>query len=79
MVTDLLLLAQGRAEQGCLFGGVLDPCRLEVASEPAVEVMADGGLPLLASLFPKPQNPLRSLVLEVPAPQPGHGANPAPV
>ena len=38
--------------------------------------MADGDLPLLAALLPKPQNPLGALVLEVPSPQQGHGADP---
>ena len=56
----------------------LDPGRFQVLPEPAVEVMADGDLSLLASLFPKPQNPLGPLVLEVPAPQTGNSADAGP-
>ena len=49
---ELLLLAQGRAEQWGFPGILTDPGRLQVGPEPAVEVVADGDLPLLASLFP---------------------------
>ena len=75
---ELLLLAQGRSEQRRFLRIRLDPCRLEVASEPAVEVVSDGGLPLLASLFPKPQNSLGALVLQIPSPQTGHSADAGP-
>ena len=40
--------------------------------------MADGDLALLAALFPEPQDPLGALVLEIPSPQPGDGADPGP-
>ena len=71
-----LLLAQGRAEQGDVsLGASLEPGRLEVGPEPAVKVVADGDLALLAALFPEPQNALGPLVLEVPSPQPGDGAD----
>ena len=40
--------------------------------------MADGDLPLLASLLPKPQNALGPLVLKIPSPQTGHGAQYGP-
>ena len=56
----------------------MDPGRLQVLSEPAVEVVADGDLPLLASLFPKPEDPLGPLVLEVPSPQTCNGTDPGP-
>ena len=77
-VGELLLFAQGRAEQGRLFGIGFDPGRLEVLPEPAVEVVADGDLPLLASLFPEPQDPLGPLVLQIPSPQPGDRADAGP-
>ena len=75
---ELLLLAQGRSEQWGLLGICLDPGRRQVLPEPAVEVVADGDLALLAALFPKAQDALGSLVLEVPSPQPGDGADPGP-
>ena len=40
--------------------------------------MADGDLALLAALFPEPQDALGALVLEVPAAQPGEGADTGP-
>ena len=40
--------------------------------------MADGDLPLLAALFPESEDPLGPLVLEIPAPQTGDGADPGP-
>ena len=40
--------------------------------------MADGDLALLAPLFPEPQDALGTLVLEVPAAQPGEGADTGP-
>ena len=40
--------------------------------------MADGDLPLLAPLFPEPQDSLGALVLEIPSPQPGDSAEPGP-
>ena len=75
---ELLLLAQGRAEQGRLFGSVLDPGRLQVLPEPAAEVVADRDLALLASLFPEPEDPLGALVLKVPTAQPGDGSDAGP-
>ena len=75
---ELLLLARGRAEQGRLFGGVLDPGRLQVLPEPAVEVVSDGDLALLASLFPESENPLGALVLQIPSPQTGDRADAGP-
>ena len=45
--------------------------RRQVLLEPTVEVVADGDLALLASLFPEPEDALGSLVLEVPSPQTG--------
>ena len=78
-VGELLLFAQGRAKQGGgLFGIGIDPGRLQVVPEPAVEVVADGDLPLLSALFPKPQNSLGPLVLEVPAAAAGDSADPGP-
>ena len=56
----------------------MDPGRLQVLPETAVEVVADGDLPLLASLFPEPQNALGPLVLQIPSPQPGDGADAGP-
>ena len=47
---QLPLLAQGRAEQGRFFGSIVDPGPLQILPEPLVEVVADGDLPLLASL-----------------------------
>ena len=40
--------------------------------------MAYGDLPLLASLFPKPEDPLGPLVLQVPSPQTGDGTDAGP-
>ena len=40
--------------------------------------MAYGDLPLLASLFPKPEDPLGPLVLKVPAAQARHGTDAGP-
>ena len=37
-------VSQGRPEQRGLFGCVLDPGRLQILPEPAVEVVADGDL-----------------------------------
>ena len=74
----MLLLAQGRPEQGRFLGILTDPGRRRVFSEPAVEVVADGDLALLAALFPEPQNSLGALVLQIPTPQTGHGADAGP-
>ena len=41
-------------KRGVSLGSVTDPGCLQILSEPAVEVVADGDLPLLASLFPEP-------------------------
>ena len=49
--------------------------RRQVLLEPTVEVVADGDLALLASLFPEPEDALGTLVLEVPSPQPGDRAD----
>ena len=75
---ELLLLAQGRAEQWGFPGILTDPGRLQVGPEPAVEVVADGDLPLLASLFPEPEDPLGPLVLQVLSPQTRHRSDPGP-
>ena len=40
--------------------------------------MADGGLALLAAVFPEPQDPLGPPVLEVPSPQKGDSADAGP-
>ena len=58
---ELLLFSQGRPEQGRLLGVGVDPGRHQVLLEPAVEVVADGDLALLAALFPKPQDALGAL------------------
>ena len=63
---ELLLFSQGRPEQGRLLGVRSDPGRLQVLLEPAIEVVADGDLALLAALFPEPQDALGALVLEGP-------------
>ena len=78
LVGELLLFAQGRAEQGGFLRIRIDPGRLQILPEPAVEVVAYGDLPLLASLFPKPEDPLGPLVLEVPSPQTGDGTDAGP-
>ena len=78
LVGEFLLFSQSRPEQGSFPRIRLDPGRRQILPEPAVEVVADGDLPLLASLFPEPQNALGPLVLEVPSPQPRHGADPGP-
>ena len=70
--------SHGRPEQGRLLGVRSDPGRLQVRLEPAVEVVADGDLALLASLFPEPQDALGTLVLEVAAAQAGEGADTGP-
>ena len=75
---ELLLFSQGRPEQGRLPGIGVDPGRHQVLLEPAVEVVADGDLALLAPLFPEPQDALGALVLEVAAAQPGEGADTGP-
>ena len=75
---ELLLFSQGRPEQGRLLGIGVDPGRLQVRLEPAIEVVADGDLALLAALFPEPQDALGALVLEVPAAEPGEGADTGP-
>ena len=72
---ELLLLSHGRPEQGRLLGVRSDPGRVQVRLEPAVEVVADGDLALLASLFPEPQDALVALVLEVAAAQTGQGSH----
>ena len=51
---------------------------MQVRLEPAIEVVADGDLALLAALFPEPQDALGALVLEVAAAQPGEGADAGP-
>ena len=64
--------------EGDSFGSASDPGRLQILTEPAVEVVAYGDLPLLASLFPEPQNALGPLVLKVPAAQARHGTDAGP-
>ena len=71
-------LPRAERNRGVSLGCVLDPGRLQVVPEPAVEVVADGDLPLLASLFPKPEDPLGPLVLQIPSPQTGDGADAGP-
>jgi len=73
-----LAVSQGRPEKRGAFGVGVYPGRLQILPEPAVQIVADGGLPLLAPLFPELQNPLGPLVLKVPPPQPGDGADPGP-
>ena len=75
---ELLLFSQGRPEQGRLLGVRSDPGRLQVRLEPAIEVVADGDLALLAPLFPEPQDALGALVLEVLAAEAGEGADAGP-
>ena len=64
--------------RGVSLGSAVDPGRLQVRLEPAIEVVADGDLALLAALFPEPQDALGALVLEVPAAEPGEGADTGP-
>ena len=75
---ELLLFSQGRPEQGRLLGVRSDPGRHQVLLEPAIEVVADGDLALLAALFPEPQDALGALVLEVLAAEAGEGADTGP-
>ena len=75
---ELLLFPQGGPEQGRLLEVLSDPGRLEILPKPAVEVVTDGDLPLLAALFAEPEDPLGPLVLEVPSPQTGDGTDPGP-
>ena len=77
-VGEFLLFSQGRPEQGSFLRIRLDPGCRQILPEPAVEVVADGDLALLASLFPEPQDPLGPLVLQIPAPQPGDRADAGP-
>ena len=78
LVGEFLLFSQGRPEQGSFLRIRLDPGCRQILPEPAVEVVADGDLALLASLFPEPQDPLGPLVLQIPSPQPGDRADAAP-
>ena len=64
--------------RGVSLGSAVDPGRHQVLLEPAVEVVADGDLALLAPLFPEPQDALGALVLEVAAAEPGEGADAGP-
>ena len=80
LVGEFLLFSQGRPEQGSFLRiRVLDPgLPCQILPEPAVKVVADGDLALLASLFPEPQDPLGPLVLQIPSPQPGDRADAGP-
>ena len=71
-------LPKAGPEQGGFLRIRVDPGGLQIRPEPAVEVVTDGDLPLLASLFPEPEDPLGPLVLEIPSPQAGDGADPGP-
>ena len=73
---ERLLFSPGGPKQGRFLGVGRDAGRLQVRHEPAVEVVADGDLALLSSLFPEPQDALGALVLEVAAAEPGEGADP---
>ena len=75
---ECLLFSPGGPKQGRFLGVGRDAGRLQIRHEPAVEVVADGDLALLSSLFPEPQDALGALVLEVAAAEPGEGADPGP-
>ena len=54
------------------------PAASRYSPEPAVEVVSDGDLALLASLFPESENPLGALVLQIPSPKTGDRADAGP-
>ena len=71
-----LAVAQSRPEQWRILGIGVDPGPLEVLRDPAVEVVTDGDLALLAALFPEPEDPLGPLVLQIRAAKACNGADP---
>ena len=54
---EMLLLTQGRPKQEHCLGSGVGPSRRQILSKLVVEVVADGDLALLASLFPYLRTP----------------------
>ena len=55
---------------------VTDPGRLDVLGEPAVQIDADGDLPVRPSLLPECEGAVRAVVAEILEPELRHSANP---